>query len=269
MLLPRFDDLSHQLQEKYYAHVPFSLSKDTIEAAVASFFRFLNAPESIKSHMHFSIAPQHRRGDIGFQRRNPEDHMYNDSKEFFHFHPAIFEEYNDFLQEHPIVLDFMHQAKVIWNAVYDVTKSILGTFEPYYPGASARIFETKNVHILVRFLKYDWQESGEYLAKPHFDAGSFTLALAESCTGLRIGKDPQTLKCVEPIENNALFMIASNYEKVLGKTSPFHPGWHDVIQQDLSHIGKPFARWAVVAFIEAHGVDALPRSETHKWYRAA
>lgn len=33
-----------------------------------------------------------------------------------------------------------------------------------------------------------------------------------------------------------------------------------------TQIGKPFARWAVVAFIEAQGVEALPRTETHKWY---
>jgi hypothetical protein len=40
-----------------------------------------------------------------------------------------------------------------------------------------------------------------------------------------------------------------------------------VIQLDESVIGKPFARWAIVAFIEAHGVEALSRSETHNWYK--
>lgn len=43
-------------------------------------------------------------------------------------------------------------------------------------------------------------------------------------------------------------------------------GWHEVIQLDETRIGKPFARWAIVAFVEAHGVEALPRAETHKWY---
>jgi hypothetical protein len=46
----------------------------------------------------------------------------------------------------------------------------------------------------------------------------------------------------------------------------FLPSWHDVIQTDDNRIGKSFARWAIVAFIDAHSVEALPRSETHKWY---
>jgi hypothetical protein len=48
-------------------------------------------------------------------------------------------------------------------------------------------------------------------------------------------------------------------------TDKLFPGWHDVIQLDETLIGKPFARWAIVVFIEAHGVEALPRTETHKW----
>ena len=33
--------------------------------------------------------------------------------------------------------------------------------------------------------------------------------------------------------------------------------------------GRKFicARWAIVAFIDSHNIEALPRSETHKWYR--
>ena len=118
---------------------------------------------------------------------------------------------------------------------------------------------------MLRFLKYDWQKSGDLLAKPHFDAGSFTLAIAESCPGLRIGSAPENLKHVMHKPGNAVFMLSSNFQKVID-TDQFSAGWHDVIQVDKTLIGKPFARWAVVAFIEAHGVEALPRTETHKWY---
>jgi hypothetical protein len=51
-------------------------------------------------------------------------------------------------------------------------------------------------------------------------------------------------------------------------TAELSAGWHDVIQLNETLIGKPFARWAIVAFIEGHDVEALPRSETHKWYQA-
>jgi hypothetical protein len=65
--------------------------------------------------------------------------------------------------------------------------------------------------------------------------------------------------------NQAIFMLSSNFKKVMD-TDKFKPGWHDVIQLDKTLIGQPFARYAIVAFIEADGVDALSRDETHKWY---
>jgi len=128
------------------------------------------------------------------------------------------------------------------------------------------VFETEHPHILVRFLKYDWQSSGKYLAKPHFDSGSCTLAIAESDAGLRIGSCPDDLQLVEHKTNQAIFMLSSNYRQLLNADT-LSAGWHDVIQLDETRIGQPFARWAIVAFIEAQGVDALPRTETHKWYQ--
>ena len=70
---------------------------------------------------------------------------------------------------------------------------------------------------------------------------------------------------VEHNPETAIFMVASNFEKLI-KTDKLLPSWHDVIQVDETKIGKSFARWAIVAFIDGHGVEALPRSETHKWY---
>lgn len=60
-------------------------------------------------------------------------------------------------------------------------------------------------------------------------------------------------------------MLTSNFEKMMD-TTEFSPGWHDVIQLDKTLLGKAYARWAIVTFIEAHNVEVLPRSKTHKWY---
>lgn len=260
-----FEEIHKSLQDHFYVNVPFLLERSYIEEAVEAFFEFLKEPELIKSHINFSIAPLHRRGDVGFKRRNPQDHVYNDSKEFFHFHPAIFKECASFLEKNPVVYDFLSKAKPIWDHAYKTVEDILKTFEPAFPGVYNKIFNTKHVHILLRFLKYDWKSSGKYLAKPHFDAGAFTLAITESCPGLRIGSCPENLKLIQHKEGNAIFMLASNYQKAI-QTSTLVPGWHDVIQVDETLIGKPFARWAVVAFIEAHSVEALSRIETHKWH---
>jgi len=253
------------LQKRSYVQVPFPLPSKTIETAITAFFKFLEEPNSIKEHIRFSIAPKHRRGDVGFQHRDPSDNrLHNDYKDFFHFHPALFEKYDEFLKSHPTVRDFMHKAFPIWEQTYKTVGNILNALEMEYPKVYSNVFDTKDVHLLLRFLKYEWQSSGKYLAKPHYDAGSFTLAIAESCEGLRIGSGPETLETVEHQEGEALFMLSSNFRTVMPDSS-LHAGWHDVIQTDDSLIGRPFARWALVAFIEAHSVEALPRSETHKW----
>ncbi|CEK10545.1 hypothetical protein [Legionella hackeliae] len=260
------DELVFQaLQKQYYAQVPFSMNLAIFEEAIHAFFRFLEEPDSIKNHIDFTIAPLHRRGDVGYKHRDAGDHVYNDSKDFFHFHPALFEKYEAFLKTNPIVFDFVSKAKPIWDLAYKTVYDILQSLDKRFPGVVKKVFGTEHVHLLLRFLKYDWQESGKYLAKPHFDAGSFTLAIAESSPGLRIGSCPENLKLVEHKEGHAIFMLSSNYKQIM-KTDDLFPGWHDVIQLDETFVGKPFARWAIVAFIEAHGVEALSRSETHKWY---
>ena len=194
--------------------------------------------------------------------------MYNDSKDFFHYHPAILDREKDFIESNPIVKDFLYKAQPIWELTSRVVKNILQTLEPEFPGLHDKIFETdEEVHILLRFLKYEWTASQKYLAKPHFDAGSCTLAIAESSPGLRIGSCPEDLTLVAHKPENAIFMLASNFHKVM-ETEKLLPGWHDAIQLNETMIGKPYARWAVVAFIEAHNVEALSKSETHKYYHA-
>ncbi len=261
-----YEDIYKNLTKQFHTNAPFPIPPQNIFDAIQAFFDFLNEPDDIKTHIDFTIAPLHRRGDIGFKHRDPSNHVYNDSKAFFHFHPAIFEQYSDFLIANPVINDFITKAKPIWDLAYKTVKEILSTFEPEFPGIVDKVFNTKHVHLMLRFLKYDWDESGEYLAKPHFDAGSYTLAIAESCPGLRIGSCPQDLQLVTHKPGNAIFMLASNFQKIMN-TTELSPGWHDVIQLDKTLIGKPYARWAIVAFIEAHDVEALSRSETHRWFK--
>ncbi len=256
--------LFRELKKTPYVQVEFPISHHQLEEAAVSFCKFLELPESLKTHIDLKIAPLHRRGDIGFKHRDPKEDAYNDTKDFFHYHPLILERYRSFLEENPIIEDFILKAHPIWEASTTVIKEILGLLDQRFPGTSQKIFDTENVHILLRFLQYDWKECGKYLAKPHFDAGSFTLALAESCPGLRIGTGPDDLEIISHVENHAIFMVSSNFRKTID-TDALSAGWHDVIQMDETQIGRPFSRWAIVAFIEAANVEALDKSETHKW----
>jgi hypothetical protein len=257
--------LLNQLKQKPFIQVPFPIPKDQLVTAMEAFFDYLALPEDIKTHIDFRLHPKHRRGDVGFRHRDPEDGPYNDSKDFFHYYPGIESRYADFIAANPVVERFLKLAQPIWEAAYAICEKQLLLLDQLFPGAHQRVFAADEIHLCLRFLKYNWAESSKYLAKPHFDAGSFTLAIAESCSGLRIGKGPDDLTPVEHKEDHALFMVSSNFQKVL-ETDEIAPGWHDVIQLDETQIGKPFARWAIVAFLDAENVEALPRSETHKHY---
>ncbi len=260
-------ELFDSLKKKPYVHIPFSIKHAQLDDAMDSYIKFLALSDEVKNHIDLKISPMHRRGDIGFKHRDPSEDIYNDSKDFFHFHPLILEEYGEFMRQQPVVEEFLNKAKPIWDEVYNVTYQIISSFDNDFPGASSKIFDTENVHVIIRFLKYDWANSGKYLAKPHFDAGSFTLALAESCQGLRIGKGPDDLETVDHQDGQAIFMLSSNFQKIID-TDELAAGWHDVVQLDETQLGKPFARWAIVTFIEGHSVEALPRAETHKWYKS-
>lgn len=253
-----------KLYRKPYINLPFPIDKSQIEEAMNSFFDFLELPEDQKNHIGMKISSKHRRGDVGFRHRDSSDDIYNDSKDFFHYHPVIDKEYAEFINSNPVVKRFIQNASPIWSEVYKISKNILMHFEQSNPGTVERVFGTDVPHILLRFLRYDYTKAGLYLAKPHFDAGSFTMAIAESGPGLRIGTNPDDLEPVVHKENNAIFFVSSNYKKILDDKR-LKPAWHDVIQVDESKIDKSFSRWAMVAFIEGHSIEALTRKETHKF----
>ncbi len=258
--------IKKELKEKNYTIVPFPINEKKILESVQAFFKFLEEPTATKKSINFTISPNHRRGAVGYKIRDGQGDIYDDKKEFFHFHPAIFREYSDLLKKNDILRDFVLKALPIWEEAHQTLQNIFKVLEEEFPGAVKKIFKPgKDSHILLRFLNYNWKSSGECLAKPHFDAGSATLAIAESCPGLRIGSCPESLKFVDHKKEEAIFMLSSNYKNVLD-TEELLPGWHDVVQMNKACIGKPYARWAVVVFVEAYGVKALSRRETHKWY---
>ena len=254
----------NDLEKDYFTQLPFIYDHNYIASSMESFFKFLELPSELKNHIDLKISPLHRRGELGFRQRYSNEAIDLDDKEFFHFHPIIYQHYGEFIEQNQTISEFLASANKIWLAAYEIIHQIMTIYDQDFPGCKAKIFNSEDTHIVLRFLKYSWQSSGQYLAKPHFDSGSFTLALAESSPGLRIGSCPDDLQIITHEDKQALFFFSSNYKKIID-SDKFSPAWHDVVQIDDEQIGKPCSRWAVVAFIDGNNVESLPRSETHKY----
>lgn len=258
---------SSLLSQSYY-QIPFAIHRHHILTAVEQFFEFLNLSDSIKSTIDFKLREEHRRSDIGYKKRFAAEDDYRDDKEFFHFHPEIFNRYQNFIDQQPMLSRFLNQAYDIWLAAESTVKPLLHQLEAQFPGCVEAIFPSGKSETILRFLRYDWQICGCHLAKPHYDSAAISLAIAEDKPGLRIGLDSSSLQLLPHQEEHAIFFISSNYQRVFGAQCPFKPAWHDVIQTDENQIGHPYSRWAVVAFFVPYGVAELPRSFTHQCIEA-
>lgn len=256
--------LYDSIHEKYYALVPFEADPTLFSEAIDAFFAFLEQPDEIKDFMHFKIAPQHRRGELGLTHREPTEDGYGDKKDFFHYHPRLLEKYSQFAAENPVVGRFMTAADKIWQLGAETTKNVLLSLETYSPGICGKVFDTDEPHLVLRLLRYQFDQTQELLAKPHFDAGSFTLAMAESSPGLRIGSGPNDLKSVSHHPGQAIFFLSVNAQQLMAREELL-PGWHDVAMLSKDDIGQTYTRWAIVMFIEGHSMTSTSRNETHRW----
>lgn len=253
------------LEKHHYVTVPFPYDHHFLDESMQSFFRFLNLSPATKNRLRTSLSSKHRRGDLGFTyRQKSEGHTYNDQKSFFHYHPKLKEMHAKEIEADPVLKDFIERADKIWHAAYFATEKVLSRLESYYPGIQAKVLKTHTPHIVLRFLRYDIRTPGKYLAKPHYDAGSMTLALAESGPGLRIGSCPQDLQHIAHHDQEAVFFLGANIPQLINPGA-LKAGWHDVVQVGAKSHDNTYARWAIVAFIDGHDVEGAPEALTHKW----
>lgn len=262
------DDLFPSLLNHAYYQTPFAIPNQAVLTAVEHFFKFLKLSDPIKNTIDFKLREENRRGDIGYKKRFASDEDFRDDKVFFHFHPEIFNRYQSLIDEQPILLNFLNAAHEIWLAAESTVKTLLAQLNEQFPGCVNSIFPSGKSETILRFIRYDWQTCGHYLAKPHYDAAAISLAIAEDKPGLRIGTDQRSLQLIEHQKDHAIFFISSNYKRVFGEHCHFKPAWHDVIQVNEKSIGHPYSRWAVVAFFVPYGIAELPRSATHQCMEA-
>jgi isopenicillin N synthase-like dioxygenase len=252
------------LERKFHAAVPFSMSHEEIEQAVGKFFAFLALSQEAKDALHMK-RPNDPVTDIGYMRakgEKGEDAGRRDFKEYFHFHPDVEEAWGRLAAEEPAIREFFDAAGRIWVEADRAGRETLRLLDAEIPGICDAFFpEEKPTERILRFLKYDNNREGKFLARAHYDRGGCTLALAESAPGLRIGKDEETLAPVVHQDHTAVFFAAPHLSQLSG--GRVKAAWHDVVQASDDVFSPDAARWAVVYFMNAPALPFPTSDETH------
>lgn len=244
-----FAQLKSTLLEQHFVELNWSLTPRVVEQTVSGFFRFLALSQPVKQQFVFELkrAKGDRGMDVGYRQRKSDTGAGYDDKEFFHYNQYVAQEFGQLAQTIPAAQEFFVQAEVIYQAALGKMQEMVHILDEGYPGLYQTFFPADHIpEGVVRFLKYDRTQPGDYLAKGHYDRGALTLAIAESAPGLRLGQDPDHVQEVVHRPGQVLFfpgMSLGQYTK-----NEISPSWHDVVQKSADSFNQEAARWAVVFF---------------------
>lgn len=245
------ENILEEVKEKNYAVLPFSISKAELDKAAEDFMQFLTLPQEVKDKFHFKLDERNRGSNIGYVNKKQESGD-NDNKEYFHYN--LYAE--DLLEKIPEseniteVKKFFDSARYIYSEAVETMSKVLKELDKKYPGLHDEFLEKKPHPLFyLRFLKYEPAGKGRFLAKAHYDRGAFTLALAESAPGLRVGRNDKNLKEVKRVTNTALFMPGLSSDAYVSDSMT--PAWHDVVQTGEDILNNTTARWAIVFFADS------------------
>ena len=261
--MPEKETILSSLAERTYAAVPFPMSHAEISSAVGKFFEYLSLPQDYKDAM-LGKRPTDVVSDMGYIRTKGEKDVIGkkDFKEYFHYHPDAEEKWQQEATSEPRVRAFFDAAAEVYMHADTTGKEVLRTLDAEFPGLYDAFFPSdRPMERILRFLKYDNEREGDFLARGHYDRGGATLALAESAPGLRIGKDEASLSPIVHQDRTAIFFPALHFNTLSGGRIP--PAWHDVVQASKDVVSADAARWAVVYFMNAPALPFPTSEETH------
>jgi isopenicillin N synthase-like dioxygenase len=264
-----------EMRKKRFIEIDFPLERAEIELAMNSFLKFLETVSQEEKERVSLLVPFHdfegnevNYGDdkgayYGYMKKAQEKGDL-DSKEYFHYNPYL-EELVKNLNLSQEYLDFLDYGKKIFELSCQVLKKELRVMEEELPGITELLFPKNSIpkHAL-RFLLYKTAQAGSFIAKGHYDKGFFTIAIAESAPGLRLGLDAKSLQDIEHKEKKGLFFPALNLKEMNGELKAC---WHEVLQKESDAIGKECSRWALVFFVNPNHIqEEVTHKDTHTSY---
>lgn len=261
VVVPTFAEMQAQIKKQNYIEIPFSVERAYFDTAAQHFTNFLSHPDAFKSQLHFKLYPDDDGSDVGYVRTLSA--TGKDDKEYFHYHPIIEERCGALIpSDDKITHTFFSAAAHIYSAAEKTLDAVLTELTTKFPDLRSRFFvEHAPRRFYLRFLKYETQGLGKFLARAHYDRGGCTLALSESAPGLRIGIDDAHLKEVTHKDHMAVFMPALRFPDLT--SADFPSAWHDVVQSSNHQFADNIARWAIVFFADTYDMTAPTIQETH------
>lgn len=250
-------DIEEQWATRCYAELPWAYSRIDLLRAVAAFQEFLTLPQEVKQSCHRKLFAGDRGSDIGYKRCQRVDGKLDD-KELFHVSRHAADFFGD--HQHTTVQRFLRQALPLYGYAETMMRAVTSLFDFRFPGIGERCFpHGKFAHCYLRFVQYPATTGGNALAHGHFDRGVFTLAIAESESGLHIGRAYGQTQPVERMPEKALFFPSRRAIEVFGGCYP--PAFHFVEPVAVQCHRPP--RWAVVLFCDIDEPNTLQFEDTH------
>jgi hypothetical protein len=265
MEFPDYATIIKSIKEKNYVEIPLSISNRELKEAADKFLAFLKLGQEIKNEFTVMVNDNDRGSHAGYihKSKNKGD---SDNKEYFHYRGVtnkLLSDVIDKYKDNKIITDFLTSAQEVFKAGRESLRDVLKILDVKHPGIYEKIFSSEaDKFQVIRFVKYNPEGIGNFLATPHYDRGSCSIAMSESASGLRAGRTEKDLDWVERDDNKAVFMPALTFNKDIG-SEDFPPTWHDVVQKSDDVIDKNTARWAIIFFADVKPGENISFKEAH------
>jgi hypothetical protein len=265
MKFPDYATIQDSIKEKNYVEIPLFVSTSELNDVANKFLAFLKLNQSIKDEFTIMVNKNDRGSHAGYIQKS-KTKGDSDNKEYFHYRvvtETLLENVIDKYGENKVITDFLSSAKVVFEAGREMLKNILKVLDAKHPGIYEKLFSDQaDKFQVIRFVKYDPEGVGKFLASPHYDRGSCSIAMAESAPGLRAGRTEESLRLVEREDNTAVFMPALTFHKDIN-SEDFPPTWHDVVQKKEDVIDVGMARWAIIFFADVSSGEKISFEDAH------
>ena len=269
-MMKPLETIVQEIKRDGFTSIPFMYKRNDFERAANRFLDFLELPLLTKSTFFAQTHPKDRGSTVGYVLRtgktisdtSTDEIIKLDNKEYVHYN-EYFEKYFGHLVNQPRVKEFIDEARTIYTLAKGTLYELLKEYEKEFPNIKEQFFaKRKPPRFYLRFLKYDNVGEDGTIAKPHYDRGALTLALAESSPGLRIGPKDKQVE-VKHQDGQALHFPGMGIEEATRK-GYLPPAWHDVVQKNKEPIRPGVARWSIVFFADLINQPEYTYDEAHQ-----